>query len=259
MNNDLRLIVHKFDKDLEELHIYPIGDTQIGSAHFNQTLCNSWLKRVENDPLGKIVIVGDMLNNGLKCSKTNVYKEVMNPEQAKEQLYSILLPVKDKILGVVTGNHELRSVNETSSDPLKDVLWKLGLENLYNENLTFLKINFGKNTHSRQSSYTMLLAHGVSKTKTENFAYTVDGLDIMVTGHIHSPKSSFPAKIVIDSRNELVSLVGFTHIVVPSFDQFGGYTARGLYSPQDSTKIPMIILSGKEKKVEVLWIQERFY
>lgn len=257
MTRDFELTTHKFPIDMTELHVYPIGDTQVGSANFNEKLFRNWVKRVENDPIGRVVIVGDMLNNGLKASKTTVYREKMSPSEAKRWLYEELLPISDKIIGCVTGNHEWRSISETDDDPLYDIMCMLGKQDLYRENIQFLKINLGKRAADRQVSYTMVLGHGASRSKTEHFGYTIDGMDVLVTGHIHTAYSRFPAKIVIDSHNEVIRTIGFTHIVVPAFDEYGGYTVRGMYQPQDSCKIPMIILNGKEKEVNVSWITEK--
>lgn len=258
MKDDLSLIVHKYNQNVKSLNIYPIGDTQVGSANFDQELMKNWVKMVKNDPNAAVVIVGDMLNNGLKNSKTNVYREVMTPQESKYWLIDTLKPIADKIIGCVTGNHEIRSVNETDNDPLYDIMYSLGKEDLYRENMAFLKVSLGRKSDDRQYAYTLCLAHGGSKRKTEDFAWTVDNLDIMVTGHTHTPSSSFPAKYVIDTHNECIRRVGFTHIVVPSFDLHGGYALRGLYRPQDSEKIPVIKLDGTRKGIQVLWTDVKY-
>lgn len=256
LNDDLKLIIQKYPESYEKLNIYPIGDTQIGSAHFNEKLFRNWIKRVESDPNSAVVIIGDMLNNGLRNSKTNVYGEVMNPSDAKKFLIQALKPISNKIIGCVTGNHELRSVHEVDSDPLYDIMMMLDKDEVYRRNMAFMKVNLGRKSNERQISYTLCLAHGVSKNKTEQFGFTVDNMDIMVTGHIHSPMSRFPAKYVIDTHNEVVRRVGFTHVVVPSFDEHGGYSLRGLYTPQSSNKIPIIVLNGTKKGVDIIWTDE---
>jgi hypothetical protein len=135
---------------------------------------------------------------------------------------------------------------------------KLDLEHLYRENMAFLKVNVGEKTNNKQASYTIVLAHGGSKTKTEKFGYAIDGMDILITGHTHTPTSNFPEKIVIDPRNNVVSLVGYTHVVVNSFHKTGGYGLKNMYLPQDSDRTACIILSGKEKGLDVLWTQRKF-
>lgn len=254
MQKDYDLIIHDFPQSLKSINIYPIGDTQVGSANFQEDLFEQWLEVVKQDDNGFIVIVGDMLNNGLKTSKTNSYREVMTPKEAKTYLKGKLDSVKDKIIGCVTGNHEERSISNTDNDPLEDIMEVLGKLDYYRENMAFLKMSFGfHKTSCKKCTYCIVLAHGVSKNKTSTFGYVIDGMDLFITGHTHDPHSKFPAKIRIDPRNNLVKLVDFAHIVVPSFDSFGGYALRGLYLPQSSYKFPVIHLNGEKKEVNLSW------
>ena len=84
MRNDLELIVHKLSTDLQEIRIYAMGDLHIGSPDFNAQLFDAWLKKVTEDDYAKVVILGDMLDNGLKNSKTNVYDAPIRPREQKE-------------------------------------------------------------------------------------------------------------------------------------------------------------------------------
>jgi len=205
------------------------------------------------DPVGYVVLLGDMINNGIKHGKSNVYKETMSPFEQKLWLTEALRPFTERLLGAVRGNHEERSAREVDDCPMYDVMASLGIPDLYRENAAFLKVNIGQRKMDRQVSYGLFLGHGVSKSKTQNFGYSIDGLDIMITGHTHDPNSTFPAKIVMDMHNETVKTVGFKRIVVPSFDEFGGYVLKGMYMPQDSMVCPKIILDGTKKKVGILW------
>lgn len=254
MLDDFQLIKHTLDTTLPYINIYPIGDLHIGSGEFGEESFNRWKKIVMSDPYSKIVIIGDMMDNGLKTSMTNSFEAKMQPFQQKQWLKEQLEPIKDKILGAVQGNHEYRSTIMADMYPLYDVMAKLDLEDLYRQNMGFVKINLGQRNSDRQCSYTLVLAHGSSKTKTEKFSYAIDGMDLLVTGHIHQPKSAFQSKIVIDSKNETVGMKDFVHITVPSFQKLGGYALRGMYMPQSSNIFPIIQLGGSRKEVQVSWI-----
>ena len=256
MLNDFEMIVKKLPESTKSINLYPIGDSQVGSANFSEKLFINWRNRVLADPLGYVPIVGDMFNNGIKASKTNTYREKMMPSEAKQWLVRELRPIRDRIIGANTGNHELRSVNAVDDCPLYDVMCQLEIPELYRENMVFLKINLGKRAVDRQVSYSVVLGHGVSKSKTKKFITVIDGVDVMITGHTHDAESTFPAKIVIDAHNEVVKTVGFKHIIVPSFDLYGGYALRDMYAPLDGTMIPVIHLDGTKKKIEISWIQE---
>lgn len=255
MDIDLSLIVKKFDKDVEKLNIYPIGDLHIGSPQFSEEQFLRWRDLVLNDPNSAVVILGDMMDNGLKGSKTNSYSATLRPKEQKKRLIRYLEPLAERVLTIVRGNHEYRSEYVADNDPLYDVACCLDLEDVYRENIGFLKVSLGKKREDRQFSYNIVMIHGKSKAKNDKFGKTIDGADIYITAHLHKGESGFPAKLVIDSQNEVVRVVPYKQIALPSYMEYGGYTIRDLYEPQDNKIIPVIELSGKDRKeVKVHWI-----
>lgn len=254
IREDFDLIIHKLDKDLPYINIYPIGDLHIGSKEFNLDAFQRWKKMVMDDEFAKVVIVGDIMDMATKDSKTNIYEATMNPYEQKEWVTNEFRDIKDKILGAIQGNHEYRANNLLGICPMYDVLAKLDLEDLYRPNMAFIKVNLGSRNKDRQASYNIVLAHGQAKTRTKDFPYVIDGMDVMVTGHFHTGESHFRSKIVIDSKNESVGMKEFVHVSVPSFTSYGGYVMRGMFLPQDGNKIPIVTLQGSEKKVELHWV-----
>ena len=75
MLQDLIPIIIDFPRG-EDVHIKPLGDLHIGSRQFDEKRWNAW-----KDSIGdkKIVIVGDMINNGIKSSVSSTYEETMMP------------------------------------------------------------------------------------------------------------------------------------------------------------------------------------
>lgn len=254
MNNDFDLIVKKFPKTWSHINVYPLGDLHVGSEEFDMEKWRKWKQMVLDDPFAVVVTVGDLLDNGLKSSITNVYEQTMRPWDQKRWLANELKPLKDKILVSVQGNHEYRTTKTADGCPMYDVMAKMDLEHLYRANMGFLKICVGEKSHDRQFTYTLVMAHGSSKFKTRVFSYAIDGMDVFVTGHIHQGGSAFPAKIVIDSKNETVKMRGFTTMTVTPFLRAGGYGLKALYEPQDHSRIPILRLSGEKKEVSVLWV-----
>lgn len=254
IREDFDLIVHKLDRELPHINIYPIGDLHIGSKEFNLDAFQRWKKMVMDDEFAKVVIVGDIMDMATKSSKTNIYEATMNPYEQKEWVTNEFGDIKDKILGAIQGNHEYRANNLLGICPMYDVLAKLDLEDLYRPNMAFIKLNLGSRTADRQCSYNIVLAHGQAKGRTKDFPYVIDGLDIMFTGHFHTPENHIRSKIVIDSKNESVGMKEFIHLSVPSFTNYGGYVMRGMFIPNDGNKIPIIQLDGREKGTTITWM-----
>ena len=105
MLSDFTLIQSNFE-DLDHLNVYPLGDVHIGSKEFDLELFNQWIETVKNDPNAAVVIIGDVMNMGLRNSKSNVYEETLSPMEQKELCYELLSPIADKIIAGCSGNHE---------------------------------------------------------------------------------------------------------------------------------------------------------
>ncbi len=253
IKSDLEMVIHKFPEDMNVVNVYPVGDTQYGSAGFDEELYEKWCRIVERDPCGYVLMVGDMINNGLKNSKTNIYREIKTPIEQKTWLDKQVERFGECILGGVAGNHELRTVDAVGTCPMYDVFDKWGLDDTYRENMMFAKISLGKRG-DKQYTYMLAVHHGGSENKIRNFGYALENCDMLISGHIHKPKSDFPARIVVDPRNDKVRYVPFRNIVVPSFDK-AGYALRGAYMPQSSNIIPIITLHGDRKGADVQWIE----
>ena len=247
MLDDFILINHKFDKNTK-LNIYPLGDVHIGSKECDLELLKQWIEMVKNDPNGYVVIVGDMMNMGLKNSKSNVYEEKLSPMEQKELCYELLNPIAQKILAGCSGNHEYRSVRETGTNPLYDVFCRLRIEDRYRENACFLKLTVGKNGRN-PNTYGVVLTHGSSKNKDLTWTYAIDGCDCFISGHTHLGTHQPCGKIRMDLTHNKVKTVGYQHIVVIPFQSYGGYAIRGKYIPNHLEQFQCITFDGTTKKV----------
>ncbi len=248
MLDDFQLIDSKFS-ELSHLNIYPIGDVHIGSKEFDLDLFMEWRDVVLNDPNSAVVIVGDMMNMGLKSSKSNVYEETLNPMAQKELCFELLSPIADKIIAGCPGNHEYRTVKEVGTNPLYDVFCRLRIEDKYRENACFIKLTVGKRNHN-PNVYGLVLTHGASKSKDERWTYSIDGCDCFISGHTHLGTHQPCGKIRMDLSHNKVKTVGYQHIVVLPFQRYGGYALRGKYIPNHIAQFQCVTFDGSNKRVK---------
>ena len=204
MENDFKLVQHKLPDTQPFVNVYPIGDLHVGSPNFNKKSFKRWKKIVEDDPYAKIVMVGDMIDNGLKSSHTNSYDATLSPRQQKEFLLDEFGPLTDKVIGAVQGNRvpikAIMALMPAHRSPRKNSISDMSTVRI----CVSLRLMLGRRTTQRQCSYTLVLAHGGSKTKNiKNLGPTEME---HITGHIHSPDSAIPTKIVIDNNNGSVGL-----------------------------------------------------
>lgn len=225
-----------------------------------------FLKMVQSTPNVYLTLGGDLLNNGLKNSLTNVYRERYMPGEAKRLMAQMLEPVRDRILCAVSGNHERRTLKEVDCDITYDIMSKLDLEHLYRENIAFVKIQMGqpenengvKTSGTQRPTYTLVVTHGAgggvltgsAVNRNERFGYIIDGMDALIVGHTHKPFTTQPGKIKIDTRNNKVSIAPFKVISTTSWIDYQGYPVQKMLLPTTHC-LHTLTLSGDHKEIVV--------
>ena len=256
---DFEMIIHKFP-EREDITIVPIADVHLGAPECMEQEFIKFIDTIAAKDNVYVVLVGDLLNNAIRSSVSDIYAELYRPSVAKRMMANILEPIKDRILCSITGNHERRSSREVDDDATADIMCKLDLEHLHRENIAFMKLQFGdvNGDGLRNPTYTIAVAHGsggggqtgAGVNKTERFSAYIDNLDAFISGHSHRPVVSQPGKIYIDTRNNKVSIKPFKVITATSWIRSGGYSLQKLLTPT-SHALQTITLSGDHKEMVV--------
>ena len=271
MKNDFIPVINKIpiEKHPKGLTLIPLADAHYGSQEFNETLWHKTVKRIQDDPNCYCVLVGDLIDNGLKNSLTNIYEATCSPHEQKEWLYNELLPIKDKVLGAVGGNHERRTAKEADDDPLYDVMVRLGREDVYRQNICFMQIRMtyiaadnqkGKDKTVRQRcAFSFAITHGAgggqyigsSANKVQNFGMAIEGIDCLITGHTHKPVA-FPVTKLLFNNGTIVRKQ-FVVAVASSFIDYGGYPVQKLMIPTAQTTTEIVMSwAGTTTNIRVL-------
>lgn len=256
---DFEMVVHRFE-DRPDLTIIPISDVHLGAAEHMEKEWASFCENVLSDPGVRIILVGDLINNATRNSVSNVFEETMRPREQKKMMTQMLMPLRDRILASVSGNHERRSLKDADDDPSYDIMCKLDLEHLYRENIAFIKIQMGKERADglTNQTYTIVATHGAgggiytgaAVNRNERFGYVIDGMDCLIVGHTHKPFVTQPSKIKINPYNNTVSMRPFKVVSTTSWLNFGGYAAQKMLLPS-SHAVQTITLTGKRKEIVV--------
>jgi predicted phosphodiesterase len=223
-----------------------------------------FIDRVKETPNMYLTLGGDLLDNGTRSSVTNVFRATISPSQQKKQMANMLAPVRDRILCFVPGNHERRSGKDVDDDPVYDIAAKLDLEDLYRENIAFVKVQMGKEggvgttAGKYRPTYMLVVAHGTgggiltggAVNRGERFGYVIDGMDALIVGHTHKPFVTQPGKIKIDPFNNKISVRPFRVICATSWLEYGGYAARGMMLPATHC-LQTMTLRGDRKEIIV--------
>ena len=250
--------------------VIPLCDAHYGSKEFNPVRWHAAIKRIQDDPKCFAVLVGDMIDNAVKSSVSNVYEQTCSPRQQKEWLAEELKPIRDKIIAAVGGNHERRSAKEVDDDPLYDVLVRLGLEDRYRQNIAFLSVQFCVDTvdnlrkinrTTARASYIFAITHGAGGGmyatsvggRLTNFSLSLSGVDCLIIGHTHKPITFPMSRLVYDKHVQKVTQEQFNVVVASSFLDYGGYPVQKLLTPAASVLTEIFLKNdmngGKELRV----------
>lgn len=256
---DFEMIIHKFP-EREDITIIPIADVHLGARECMEQEFIGFIDSIKDKPNVYLVLGGDLINNATRSSVSNIFEEVMRPADQKKEMAKILAPVADKILAAVSGNHERRSGKDADDDPAYDIMCKIDREDIYRENMAFVKMQFGntKADGEYNPTYTVVVTHGAgggaltsgAVLKGERMGYAIDGMDALIMGHTHKPFTTQPGKIVIDCHNNKISVKPFKVINMTSWLSYGGYSAAKMLLPS-SHCLQTLTLRGNRKEMVV--------
>jgi len=251
----------------KDVHLYCVGDLHAGAIEANLKGWEKFKQIILDDPQAYVIFIGDLMNNATKSSVSNCFEEVMRPRDQKIYLKENLKDLADanKILAILPGNHENRSLKDADDSPLYDVAAKLNIEDVYRDNLAIIKLRIGTNPKKR-NVYTIIATHGAgggaltgsSVNRYERFASNWDGVDIFFFGHTHKPFITKPNKMIVENTHDFVKKKNTIIMTVPSWLQYAGYSVRGLMSPTheyDPDQPMGLVLSAKmdKWKTKVIW------
>lgn len=244
-----------------------IGDLHLGSIGCHEKEWADYVQFVQTEPDTYIVIVGDMIDNGTRNSIANPFDCKYRPMEQKNILADYLKPIKDKILCATRGNHEGRTWKETDQDPLYDVFCRLNIEERYRAGTAFLYLQIGerpngnKGTRARQA-YNIVVTHGTGGGKLagsainnqHRFGSSIDGCDVLITGHTHAPSITKPSKTVFDPVQKEVRTEPFACVQCASWLSYSGYPLAKMLPPQTawSNDVPQKIELCGQRDVKLI-------
>lgn len=262
MLSDFEMIKHEFN---QHITVIPISDVHYGALEHLQKEWLDFCKMVEQSPNTYIILGGDLINNNVRtCGFINPYDELVRPREQKKKMVEFLEPIKDRVLCAVSGNHEARSMKDDDVDITYDIMAKLDIEDLYRPNLAFMKVSLGRRgDNSPIQSFTFAITHGAgggiytgaTVNRNERFGNVIEGLDCLIVGHTHKGTISKPSKIVIDRKNDKVSMSYYTVVSMVSWLNYGGYAMKKMLLPAhvaDPQKLKLY-MNKDRKRIEVVW------
>lgn len=250
---------------MDKMRIEIFSDLHIGSKKCNYNEIMERIERVKNEPNTYCILLGDLINNSTKTSVGDVYEEELTPMQQIKKACNMFLPIKDKIIGITSGNHERRSYKTDGIDLMYFFASELRVEKYYNYCSCLLFVRLGKcskhgktEKNARKICYAIYLTHGDgnggrligSKMNGLQKRGQIVDADIVITGHTHAPASFRDSFYRVDYMNSSVQLKEQLFVNASATLDYEEYAE--LYGMKPSSLAsPVIVLNGKEKMAYV--------
>ena len=254
----MKVIKRDLGEQFSSIKVLALSDFHIGDELCNLKLIRSVLEEVKNSPNTFIILNGDLINNATKTSVSNIYNEKLSPMEQITMLCNLLEGVKDRILCICNGNHELRTMKQDGIDIIRIVAKQLGIEDRYAEGWWYLYLTFGMSNKQRPMMYTISGTHGYSGgkkpgSKANALVEMSDKViaDIYVMGHTHTPIITRNTIFVPDYQHRSLVQKDKYYLMTNSFLEYGGYGEQYGFTPS-TTQHQEMILSGQKKLIKII-------
>lgn len=262
----MKAIKATLSQDLESLEIIPLADLHLGDKNCDLAKIKSKIDYIKNNENVYCILNGDIMNNSTKTSIGDIYNEELKPMDQLKLATELFEPIKDKILGVTSGNHEFRTWKQDGIDLTRLFCNQLDISDKYSEASLLIFLRFGKESRNhkqtadltkvRPISYILFVNHGSGGGRKEgakairlaDMAGIVDA-DIYIHSHTHLPMVMKQSFYRTEQRSSSVILVPKLFVNTSAFLNYGGYGDAQEFKPAN-TDTPHIYLSGTRKQME---------
>lgn len=237
-------------KELTQLKLIILSDLHYGNPYCSEKHFLRTVDFIKERDDCYCFLNADLIEAAIRTSKGEIYQQVGSPDDQMRQVVEWLLPIKNKILGCTTGNHEIRIAELTGVDPSRYIAEKLEIP--YRPNGMLFKLSFGSgNSRHPENPYVFwtYISHGYGGARTRGAkAVKVERLsywllaDVFGMSHDHEVNVAPSVRFTADPRgtvNDEGFLTGVVRehrvmlVKTNAFVKFGGYAEMGGFSPSD--------------------------
>lgn len=248
-------------KELDCIEIEPLYDLHIGSEKCDYKEIERRIEKIRSNEHVYAVLGGDIINNSTinSVAAASVYTEQMTPMQQIIKACEMLKPISDKILGVVSGNHERRASKE-GIDLTMMLCSELDCLDKYDPASIVLFIRFGVDVRGkdRKICYSVFATHGSggggmigSKANKLSKTGQIIDTDLVIVGHTHSPLTFRESSFRCDYRNFKVVKYEQVFVNASATVDYEQYAELNGMKPS-SKRCPTVIMYSNIKRIEVV-------
>lgn len=257
MQPDMKPIFFDAPREFDTIEIYPIHDLHYGNAQFDMERWKKLKAEILAEPNRYCVLVGDLMEMAIPGSKSDVFTQTVPPEMQKEWISYEMGELADRIIAVVSGNHEHnRATKICGLYPLYDACCWARIQDKYRENFAVVDIGVSQreNTSPGQYRYAGFITHKARDMKNWSTVDTLEGFNFLLYGHDHDPKEHARGHLVYDRKNKVLSVKSVETVNCGSFLSYGGYAARAAYRPPSDKMYKLVLCPSNrtEKHIQTV-------
>ena len=258
--SELRWFGKVLSPDFQEIRAIVLSDLHLGNPYSSLNSFARTIKFIQDNDNCFCWLNGDLLEAVTKQSKGDIYTQQLTPQQQRDDVLDLLMPIKDKILGMTTGNHEQRIYNETGVDLSADIANSLSVP--YRPEGMLFKLSFGEGNDFHKDKpfvFWCYITHGFGGARTkgakavkvERVGAWLPRCDFIAMSHDHVVNVAPDVDFIPDNRGTIDKETGFLSgaisahrkilIKTNAFLKWGGYSESLGFPPSDLAT-PLIYL-----------------
>ena len=187
---------------IKEIHIkhydcfvYPLSDFHIGEKGFtkkSEEKLKGYIKWIKETPNAYAILNGDLINVATLTSPSSPFEQNLGLDGQIDKVVKLLSPIKDKIWGAISGNHEQRLDRYVGYSPMITICDRLGVSYMGNSAVYIVRMCCKPN-HRARTSFSIYSHHSTGGGRTvgskmnsvDKMRELVANCDVYVCGHQH--------------------------------------------------------------------------
>ncbi|MEM3541196.1 MAG: metallophosphoesterase [Candidatus Bilamarchaeaceae archaeon] len=251
----------------EKVYLIPLGDIHLGSKGIDYEKLQGYIDWIANEPHAYCFLMGDVFDVATITSPTNPFKSEMNLNDALKYLSELVKPIREKIIGAITGNHETRLERFAGFNPLQAFCDTQGIT--YAGYSAIIRFRIGsknrktpKEMVSPKIEYVFFAHHttgggatiGGKLNRVQKLTQVFVGADAYLGGHNHS-KAMGEEQVAYLSKNgrgeAKIDFKKIFYIDTGSFLIYDNSYAEEKMLPPSHTGAPRIRMDGFKKDLHI--------
>lgn len=259
----MRIVEHRLPREHNEAIIVPIGDAHDGDRYADENYINERIEYIKNTPNVYTILCGDLANVATRIGKSDSMSAKYTIDRQLDRQVERFEPIREKILGIVDGNHEGRTYLESGLSYTTSFVRELKLKEVYDPDGLVVIIRVGECNKKmpdlkkyRQVCYSGYITHGKrsgrkegSKVQAAVDLETVIRTDFYIHAHSHLGAILTGKHLSVNLNNNTLVENEFLYVNLAAALDYGGYAERAEYKPM-SKRSPIIYLCGTKKAMD---------